>query len=75
MGNINKTVKSKYPPKQKNVNWIDTSGNKPVIKVFNNGKWQKLSGGGAGLTNPTEADVNKVWQVTPVLKETKTEEQ
>lgn len=39
MGNINKTVKSKYPPKQKNVNWIDTSGNKPIIKVFNNGKW------------------------------------
>lgn len=66
MGNINKTVKSKYPPKQKNVNWIDTSGNKPVIKVFNNGKWQKLSGSGAGvkIPIPTAEDEGKILVVT-----------
>ena len=46
MENIDKTVKSKYPPKQKNVNWIDTSGNKPIIKVFNNGRWSNINGSG-----------------------------
>ena len=46
MENIDKTVKSKYPPKQKNVNWIDTSGDKPVMKVFNNGRWSNINGSG-----------------------------
>jgi len=71
-----KTIKSKYQPKQTNVAWIDLSGEKPVEKHFVNGRWQVISGGGsgAGSSNPTEADATKVWQVTPVQKGTKTEE-
>lgn len=34
-----KIVKSKYPPKDTNVVWVDTSENSTVIKVFNNGLW------------------------------------
>ena len=70
----NKTIKSKYQPKQTNVTWVDLNGKTPVEKHFINGKWREISGGGAGSSNPTEADATKVWQVTPVLKETKTEE-
>ena len=43
MSVFEKTVISKYEPKQTNVNWIDTSGEKPVEKYFINGKWQRPS--------------------------------
>lgn len=56
---IDRTVKSKRPPKQKNVNWIDTSGNKPVIKVFNNGRWSNISGSG-GSNSIVSVDINNM---------------
>lgn len=73
---MKQTVTSKYEPKSKNVTWIDMSTGSPVQKNFINGMWRSTggSGGGAGLSNPTEADATKVWQVTPVQKGTKTEE-
>lgn len=42
---IDKTIKSKYQPKQTNVTWIDLSGEKPVEKHFINGGWVAISGG------------------------------
>lgn len=72
---MKQTVTSKYEPKSKNVTWIDMSTGSPVQKNFINGMWRPTGGGGgAGSSNPTEADATKVWQVTPVLKENKTEE-
>lgn len=44
----NKTIKSKYQPKQTNVTWVDLSGETPVEKHFINGKWAEISGGGKG---------------------------
>ena len=71
---IEKTVVDKYAPRDTNVDWLDVSGDKPVKKSYINGKWQVISGGGsADSSNPTEADVTKVWQVTPVQNGTKTE--
>jgi len=43
-----KTIKSKYQPKQTNVTWVDLSGETPVEKHFINGKWAEISGGGKG---------------------------
>ena len=37
-------------------------------------KFRTVLGGGGDYTTPTAGDVNKVWQVTPVQKGTKTEE-
>lgn len=72
---MKQTVTSKYEPKSKNVTWIDMSTGSPVQKNFINGMWRPTGGGGgAGSSNPTEADATKVWQVTPVQKGTKTEE-
>lgn len=56
MTNIDKTVKSKYPPKQKNVNWIDTSGDKPEMKTFFNGKWTKTGGSGSSSFVVADSD-------------------
>lgn len=38
-----KTVMSKYMPHDNNVVWIDISGETPIVKVFNNGKWDNAS--------------------------------
>ena len=38
---IDKIVKSKYPPKDKNVMWVDTSSNPPVQKVWD-GTWKPM---------------------------------
>lgn len=43
-----KTIKSKYQPKQTNVTWVDLSGETPVEKHFINGRWQAVGGGGSG---------------------------
>lgn len=48
MANIDKTVKSKYQPKQTNVAWVDLSGETPIEKHFINGRWVPLGGGGGG---------------------------
>lgn len=40
-----KTVKSKYPPKQTNVTWIDTSQKPAVTKSYIDGKWVVVGGG------------------------------
>ena len=48
-----KIVKSKYPPKDTNVVWVDTSENSTVIKVFNNGLWS-----GQDSEDPTYAGSN-----------------
>ena len=47
---IDKTIKSKYQPKQTNVTWVDLSGETPVEKHFINGRWRPIGGGGS--TNP-----------------------
>ena len=75
---LDKTVIGMNAPRQTNVTWIDTSDGTPVQRNNINGKWKPV-GGGAGSSrgsssDPTESDVNKVWQVTPVQKGTKTEE-
>lgn len=47
MANItDKTVKSKYPPKDTNVTWIDTSVKPAVTKSYINGAWTVVGGGG-----------------------------
>ena len=43
-----KTIKSKYQPKQTNVTWIDLNGETPVEKHFINGKWAEIDGSGKG---------------------------
>lgn len=43
-----KTIKSKYQPKQTNVTWVDLSGKIPVEKHFINGEWRPLGGSGNG---------------------------
>ena len=40
-----KTVKSKYPPKQTNVTWIDTSQKPAVTKSYIDGQWVVVGGG------------------------------
>ena len=47
----NKTIKSKYQPKQTNVTWVDLNGKTPVEKHFINGKWREISGGSSGSTS------------------------
>ena len=42
---IDKIVKSKYPPKQTNVTWIDTSVKPYVSKSYINGSWEVVGGG------------------------------
>lgn len=42
-----KTIKSKYQPKQTNVTWVDLSGKTPVEKHFINGIWRPIGGGGS----------------------------
>lgn len=70
---IDKTIKSKYQPKQTNVTWIDLSGEKPVEKHFINGRWVAISGGEGGTKkysdleekptiNGVELDGNKTSQ-------------
>ena len=64
-----KTVKSKYPPKQTNVTWIDTSQKPAVTKSYIDGKWVVVGGGGGTkkysdleekpLINGVELDGNK----------------
>lgn len=44
----NKTIKSKYQPKQTNVTWVDLSGETPIEKHFINGRWIAVSGGSKG---------------------------
>lgn len=41
-----KTIKSKNPPKQTNVTWVDLSGEIPIEKHFINGRWVTISSGG-----------------------------
>lgn len=43
MQQISKIIKSKYPPKDKDVIWIDTTGETPVQKVWD-GKWKAING-------------------------------
>lgn len=43
-----KTIKSKYQPKQTNVTWVDLSGETPVEKHFINGRWVEIGGGSKG---------------------------
>ena len=38
---IDKIVKSKYPPKDKNVMWVDTNSNPPVQKIWD-GTWKPM---------------------------------
>lgn len=46
MANItDKTVKSKYPPKDTNVTWIDTSSKPYVSRSYINGSWEVVGGG------------------------------
>lgn len=56
-----KTVKSKYQPKQTNVTWVDVSGETPIEKHFINGQWVAVSGGGGTVDPyPTEDSTNPV---------------
>ena len=42
--------------------------------IFSDDKFKSVLGGGGDYPTPTADDVNKIWQVTPVQKGTKTEE-
>ena len=55
MANItDKTVTSKYQPKQTNVIWIDVSEGTPIEKHFINGQWVAVSSNGSGSSFRTE---------------------
>jgi len=52
MNTIEKTIKSKVPPSNTNVLWIDTSVTPSILKAFEKGEWVNLGA-------PTEDDTNE----------------
>jgi hypothetical protein len=64
-----KTIKSKYQPKQTNVTWVDLSGKTPVEKHFINGRWQAI-GGGSGSGSNTNPGYNVTKQTVTLFNDT-----